>query len=140
MPRREPARRHSGHRRRVQPGAPPFLARLILLAIDGHAQRRYAGADGNGRLTRLQAARDRLKDANCEVPLIEARTRYAWIRQTLAGCIDRPSIRPKTWTDRIDRVLTHRVWGTLVFLLLMFLVFQAIFTWAKPLMDLITLG
>ena len=44
------------------------------------------------------------------------------------------------WTDRIDRVLTHRVWGTLIFLVLMFVVFQAIFTGAKPLMDLVGAG
>src|SRR5262249_60878963 len=41
------------------------------------------------------------------------------------------------WTGRLDRVLTHRVWGTLFFLVVMFVVFQAIFTWARPLMKLI---
>ncbi len=35
-----------------------------------------------------------------------------------------------TWTDRIDRVLTHKVWGTLCFALVMLLVFQSIFIWA----------
>ena len=45
-----------------------------------------------------------------------------------------------TWTDRLDRVLTHRVWGTLIFLAVMFLVFQSIFTWAKPLMNWIGTG
>src|SRR5207302_654342 len=45
-----------------------------------------------------------------------------------------------TWTDRLDRVLTHRVWGTLLFLALMFVVFESIFTWAKPLMDVIKTG
>ena len=43
-------------------------------------------------------------------------------------------------TDRLDRVLTHRVWGTLVFLLLMFVMFQAIFTGAKPLMNLVVMA
>jgi ferrous iron transport protein B len=74
------------------------------------------------------------------VPAVEARTRYAWIRQSTAGCVQRPEQRPVTWTDRIDRVLTHRVGGTLVFLALMFVVFQALFTWATPLMDLIDAG
>src|SRR5262249_19037080 len=52
----------------------------------------------------------------------------------------RPAQRPVTWTDRLDRILTHKVWGTLIFLGLMFVVFQAIFTWATPLMDLIKNG
>src|SRR5205807_4305083 len=62
------------------------------------------------------------------------------IREATAGCIQRPERRRLTWTDRLDRVLTHRVWGVLVFLLLMFLVFESIFLWATPLMDLIKAG
>jgi ferrous iron transport protein B len=45
-----------------------------------------------------------------------------------------------TWTDRLDRVLTHRAWGTLVFLALMFVVFESIFTWARPAMRAISAG
>ena len=37
-------------------------------------------------------------------------------------------------------MITHRLWGTLIFFAIMFLVFQSIFTWAKPLMDLIVAG
>src|SRR5262249_22315173 len=85
-------------------------------------------------------ARQRLLDAGCPVPGVEARTRYAWIRATASPCVSRPAHRPVTWTDRLDRVLTHKVWGTLIFLGVMFLVFQSIFTWAKPLMDGIAAG
>jgi ferrous iron transport protein B len=49
--------------------------------------------------------------------------------------VSRPAERPVTGTDKLDRLLTHRVWGTLVFLVVMFLMFQSIFLWAKPLMD-----
>ncbi len=38
-------------------------------------------------------------------------------------------------TERIDRILLHKVWGILIFLFIMFLVFQAIFTWASIPMD-----
>src|SRR5262249_20709452 len=71
------------------------------------------------------------------VPAVEARARYGWIREVTAGCVQRPAQRPVTWTDRLDRVLTHKVCGTLVFLALMFVVFQAIFTGARPLMQAI---
>ncbi len=74
------------------------------------------------------------------MPAVEAKARYQWIREVTAGCIHRPAQRPVTWTDRLDRVLTHKVWGTLLFLGLMFVVFQSIFTWATPLMDLIKSG
>jgi ferrous iron transport protein B len=136
----EPFEREVSALSAAEVGVQPFLARRILLDVDGDAQRRFTGANGNGRLSRLTEARGRLEAAGCPVPLVEARTRYNWIRTTLAGCIQRPAQRPKTWTDRLDRVLTHRVWGTLVFLAMMFLVFQTIFTWARPLMDVIGMG
>ncbi|MFD1467354.1 ferrous iron transport protein B [Hymenobacter caeli] len=40
-------------------------------------------------------------------------------------------------SNRIDRVLTHRVGGYLIFLAVLFLLFQAIFAWAQYPMDLI---
>ena len=38
-------------------------------------------------------------------------------------------------TERLDSIFLHRVWGPLIFLALVMLVFQSIFTWATPLMD-----
>jgi ferrous iron transport protein B len=119
---------------------PEFLARRLLLDIDGHAQKRMCERLGDVLLTRLNEARSRLAEAGCSVPIVEARSRYAWIRESVAGCIRRPDQRAATWTDRFDKILTHKVWGTLVFLFVMFLVFQAIFTGAEPLMDLIKAG
>lgn len=118
----------------------PFLVRRLLLDVGGLAERRLLH-QYNGQLSEaLQSARQRLSEAKCPVPAVEARTRYGWIRQATAGCIERPSQRRITWTDRLDRVLTHRVWGSLIFLVLMFVVFEAIFVGAAPLMDLIDAG
>ncbi|MEM7159464.1 MAG: ferrous iron transport protein B [Myxococcota bacterium] len=40
-------------------------------------------------------------------------------------------------SERIDRVLTHRVWGLLTFVSVMAFIFIAIFSWADPMMGLI---
>ncbi len=47
----------------------------------------------------------------------------------------RPS--PPEWTYRLDRVLLHPWWGPLIFLLVVIAVFQSIFTFAQPMMDLV---
>lgn len=39
------------------------------------------------------------------------------------------------FTEKVDRILTHKVFGPLIFLLLMFFVFQAIYAWAGYPMD-----
>jgi ferrous iron transport protein B len=135
----------------------PFLIRRLLLDVGGYTEKRIANLLTNGKTQGknersaaprdstdlqpiVQSARQRLNEAGCSVPAVEAKTRYHFIREMTAGCIQRPAHRPVTWTDRLDRILTHRLWGTLIFLGLMFLVFQSIFTWATPLMDLIKSG
>jgi len=48
--------------------------------------------------------------------------------------------RPDTVTGRVDAVLLHPVAGLLILLCILFVMFQAVFAWAKPLMDLIAGG
>ncbi|HEV3202749.1 MAG TPA: ferrous iron transport protein B [Gemmataceae bacterium] len=119
---------------------PPFLIRRLLLDVGGYTEKRLAEIHSNGLKEELHSARLRLESAGCKVPDIEARTRYGWIRRVTAGCVRRPERRPVAWTDRLDQVLTHKMWGTFIFLALMFVVFQAIFTGAAPLMDLLKNG
>jgi ferrous iron transport protein B len=49
----------------------------------------------------------------------------------------RPPERPDTLTGKIDSVLLHPVAGLAILLGVLFLMFQAVFTWAKPAQDLI---
>lgn len=60
----------------------------------------------------------------------------SWIDSVLTSA-DYVAPEPDARTRGVDRVLLHPVWGTLVFLLIMFSLFQAIFTLATPFMDLI---
>ena len=52
----------------------------------------------------------------------------------------KPPLRPDTWTGRLDSVLLHPVAGTLILLVILFLMFQAVFSWATPVMDLMDAG
>ncbi|RTL40268.1 MAG: ferrous iron transporter B [Burkholderiales bacterium] len=47
---------------------------------------------------------------------------------------------PTLPSDRVDRVLLHPVAGTLILAVLLFLLFQAVFSWAEPPKDLIEAG
>jgi ferrous iron transport protein B len=116
---------------------PPFLVRRLLIDVGGYTERWLTTTIQDHFADDVQAARQRLIQAGCPVPGVEARTRYGWIRQATADCLERPAVRPASWTDRLDRVLTHRVLGLVIFLALMLFVFQAIYVWARPLMDLV---
>jgi ferrous iron transport protein B len=52
----------------------------------------------------------------------------------------REPAKPDTVTTRIDAVLLHPVAGLLILLAILFVMFQAVFSWAQPAMDLISLG
>jgi len=57
--------------------------------------------------------------------------RYRWIEEVVAESSSRGDEQSKaTTSDKIDRILTHRVFGPVVLLLVLVLVFQAIFSWA----------
>lgn len=52
----------------------------------------------------------------------------------MKACV-RPPERPDTLTGKIDSVLLHPVGGLLILFALLFVMFQAVFSWAAPLMD-----
>jgi ferrous iron transport protein B len=52
----------------------------------------------------------------------------------------RTPAQPDTLTARLDSVLLHPVAGLTILFVVLFVMFQAVFTWAKPLMDLISSG
>ena len=60
--------------------------------------------------------------------------RYAWVDKVCAD-IGATKIKPDSRSDRVDRWLLHPFVGVLVFVAVMVLVFQSIFTWAVPAMD-----
>ena len=65
-----------------------------------------------------------------------------WRRQAkqLARAAIVTEIQPHPWSDMVDRVVLHRVWGPLLFSVVVLFVFQSIFTWAQPLMNGIDKG
>jgi len=46
--------------------------------------------------------------------------------------------RPDTWTARIDAVVLHPIGGLAILFLILFVMFQAVFAWAQPLMEVLS--
>ena len=64
--------------------------------------------------------------------------RYGFIQDLLNKVILKTSDPEwKKFSYRIDKVLTHKVWGYLIFFTILFLIFQSIFAWAQIPMDFI---
>lgn len=57
----------------------------------------------------------------------------------ISDCVSLPA-RPDTLTARIDAVVLHPVGGLVVLAAILFVMFQAVFAWAQPLMELLQSG
>ncbi|RPI61735.1 MAG: ferrous iron transport protein B, partial [Lysobacterales bacterium] len=106
-------------------------AERLLIDAGTHALVPQASAD---------AAAVRASVFGSEPPLaVEARRRYAWVRSTLAK-VESPGSGVVTQAARLADWL-NRPWpATALFITLMLVVFQAVFAWATPLVDLIDAG
>lgn len=65
----------------------------------------------------------------------ETVNRYQFIANLLTGVYTIDKQKSKNIDSKIDQILTHKVFGYLIFLGLLLLMFQAIFTWSAPFMD-----
>ncbi|MFL6335311.1 MAG: ferrous iron transport protein B [Pyrinomonadaceae bacterium] len=89
------------------------------------------------RRTAVEAARARLSGANPQWWQEPLTARYRWIEEVTAGAVRGVKNARPSSTERIDRFVTHRFFGPFLLLLVMAVVFQAIFSWATLPMDLI---
>jgi ferrous iron transport protein B len=113
---------------------PRYLVERLLLDVNGYLQRALLPEASEEVALAIVRARQRLAEAGCAVPGVETDARYGWAGRVLQDVLSHRGPYALTVSDRIDRLLTHRFWGTLVFLLVMLVVFQSVFVWAEPLM------
>jgi ferrous iron transport protein B len=118
-----------------RPLLPPALVRRLLLDASGYFQHTLLPNADEQFLGPLRAAQERIETAGCPIPAVETSVRYAWARSMLQGVVTEPKSFAVTMTDRIDRLLTHRLWGLLFFGVVMLTVFQSVFVWARPAME-----
>lgn len=89
----------------------------------------------------VERARLRLSEADqkwWQEPLL---ARYEWIERIAAECVHRKGEdKSSSATERIDHIVTHKIYGPIVLIAIMLLVFQTIFSWASLPMDLIDKG
>jgi len=117
----------------------PVVAR-ILLDPTGFLQELFLPEGSAEQRAELAAAKARLAQDGLPVPDLEPAARYQWIEKTLHGVMHTPAEELPGAIDRVDRVLTHPVWGLVIFAGLMAGVFQAVFAWAEPPMGWIDLA
>lgn len=86
----------------------------------------------------INEARENLRKDGLNAGSAEAVLHYRHLDETiLDGVIEKSAELPPAATDGIDRILLNRFFGPVIFVVIMWLIFQSVYAWAGPLMDLI---
>lgn len=112
-------------------------AMQTLLDPGGYHESRLVKRCGRGLAEELAERRRRIASAGESVVEVEARVRYAWIDRVLQRVVTQVRPKQRSKSEAADRLLTHRVFGLAVFLLMMGICFQSVYSWAAPIMDAI---
>ncbi len=108
------------------------LATWALLSIDDDDELWEVPDD----LREAVLAQRRLADAaEIDIDLEVVAERYRWIDEVSSRVVGDVPGALRRLTDAIDRVLIHPFVGFGLFLLIMAMVFEALFTWSSPLID-----
>ncbi len=88
----------------------------------------------------VNAARQRLDAAQVDWRGAAIEGRYTTVSAIQQAATTELATTGENFSDRLDRVLTDKIWGTLIFVVIMALMFQSIFTFAKLPMQALQTG
>jgi ferrous iron transport protein B len=120
---------------------------LMAETLASDESRRY----GQPVLSHITQDKARFDECGIDFATEVVEARYSWIEDVVVRSVKSTSTgengsNPQKnsgsvlWTERLDKIVLHPIFGYIVFFGLMALIFQAVFTWAQAPMDLIGKG
>lgn len=114
---------------------PGWLATKLLEGDQGV----ISTLDSRGAEDLLKLARDariRIEEGTAEDPeILIADQRYQFVDRIIESAVERPKETIITRSEKVDEIVTHRIWGLPIFFLLMWLVFQFTSNVSGPFLD-----
>ncbi len=120
--------------------APVAFHEAIALLARPEVPDKHSNAFDNDLLEHVRGDHEKLDFLGFDRQSVFVESRYQWIKEVCARAVQQEASSEPTLSDNLDRIFTHRVWGFVIFLGLMAVMFQMIFTWATYPMDLIGNG
>lgn len=107
------------------------IAEALLALIDQRNRNDYITFYGPEFAQVLKESLERLGQEGCDGHSFLVQIRYEWITRLIQKVVSRQFRLEQSWTDRLDRVLTHPFFGTVILIIVMLIFFQAIFSLAE---------
>lgn len=109
----------------------------VLFDVDGPAEDGFRKRYGAEAHQRLLEGRQKIIEMHGGLTVAETGVLTRRARDVYHKVVQSPQERRRTFSEKLDRYLLHPVLGPIILLVLMTLVFQSIFSWAAPFMDMI---
>ncbi|MBD3404474.1 ferrous iron transport protein B, partial [candidate division GN15 bacterium] len=120
----------NGHRTRAE-----YLR--VLFDVDGPAEQAFMKDNGARFEQTLQENRDRLRQRYGSLSAAETSPLTTCAGNIHNAVVSTGEVRRKSVSEKIDKVALHPVFGPLLLVLIMTFIFQSIFSWAEPVMNLV---
>ena len=89
----------------------------------------------------VKNTRKKLEEQSIAYNQAEVTGRYTWLDKVGRRITKtKEAAEARKLTNKLDSILLHRIWGPVIFIFILLLVFQSIFSWASPLMELIEIA
>ncbi|MCK4753818.1 MAG: ferrous iron transport protein B, partial [Calditrichia bacterium] len=121
----------------------PLIDSIRAISDDSYLQfiKPYLDSDQLRTVTHLiKKTRETFHINGINFRTMESSARYNFIDEDLAPAFTNSTETDKTFSERIDETITHPVIGSVLFIILLGLIFNTIFSWAQYPMDMITSG
>jgi len=115
-------------------------AEALLLLTDEKVTTSKDSHYPNIILDAVNAARARLEKQDIQWRSVAIEARYNRIATICEKSTSQADMPGESFSDRVDQVVTHKLWGTLIFVSIMVLIFQSIFSFASVPMALLEGG
>ncbi|WP_269542829.1 ferrous iron transport protein B [Cerasicoccus fimbriatus] len=111
-----------------------------MLFDAGSAVMERVQSQGEAVRQAVNQGREKLRKLGLNPMAAEAVLSYKHLDKLLEGVVRQASEPKREKSESIDKLLLHRGWGLVIFAAMMYVVFQSVYTWAGPLMDLVDAG
>ncbi len=109
----------------------------IIFDTDGEAEKRFIKEVGEDATRILKDGRKKIIDENGFLSQAETSSLTKKSEFLYADTVTSDKEKKSTRTEKIDKFVLHPVIGPILLVLMMYFVFQSIFSWAEPIMNMI---
>ncbi len=109
----------------------------VIFDEKGEAEKRIVSDEGPEVIPWIQQSRQRLRDKYGSLVMAETQALTRRAEALYQSAVRDNSTKDKTLSEKVDRYLLHPILGPIILVTVMVLVFQSIFTWAAPFMDIV---